>query len=308
MMRNRAVEIAVGCLFVGLLVWPALTNAYLTSVGFTLMMWIALTQSWTILSGMTGYLSLGHVAFYGLGAYIVALGWGSLPIWLSLAAGGAASALVALIVGFPSLRVRGPYFVMLTLGLSELAKYSAVNIESSAGQTGRLLFGAPSLITLYYAMLALALIAFVLAYCVRRSKYGLGLLSIREDEEGAQTLGVPTVRYKLAAFAVSAVIPGIVGGLVVMRTGYFEPLPQFDPLISLTIVAMAMIGGNDDAPGPLLGAIFFAILSELLWAQFPQLYMILVGAILVVMVTVAPDGLAGRMRAWSQRRRAPEGG
>jgi branched-chain amino acid transport system permease protein len=96
------------------------------------------------------------------------------------------------------------------------------------------------------------------------------------------------------------------GGLVIMRTGYFETFPAFDPLISLTIVAMAMIGGSDDAPGPLLGAIFFALLSELLWAQFPELYMILVGSILVIFVTIAPDGLAGRLRAWRWQQRLAE--
>lgn len=301
-MRGRGVEVAAAGFFLTLAFWPFMASAYLTSVAFTLLMWIALTQSWMLLSGLTGYVSLGHVAFYGLGAYVVAVTWGTWPVWLSLGAGALAGAAVALVVGYPSLRVRGPYFVMLTLGLAELTKYVVANIESSMGQFGRLLLGAPSLTGLYYTMLALAVVAFLVAYLVRRSKYGYGLVAMREDEEGAEALGVPTVRFKLLAFVASAIIPAMAGGLVVMRTGYFETLPAFDPLISLTIVAMAMIGGSDDAPGPLLGAIFFALLSELLWAQFPELYMILVGSMLVVFVTVAPDGLAGRLRAWRWQR------
>lgn len=298
MSRVPKATIAVALFAVVLAVWPALVGPYLISVGFTLLMWIALTQSWFVLSGMTGYISLGHVVFYGLGAYVLALTWGVVPPWLGMLAGGAAAGLLALLTGYPCLRVRGPYFVMLTLGLAEFVKFIIVNVESSLDKFGRLLLGAPGLETLYYAMFALAVGAYLLSAWVRRSRFGLGLRAIREDEWSAATLGVSATGYKLAAFALSAIVPGMVGALVIMRTGYFEALPVFNPLISLTIIAMAIMGGSDDAPGPLMGAIFFAILSELLWASFPELYMIVVGTVLILFVLIAPDGLYGRLQAW----------
>ena len=306
MTEVRKTNIAVALFGVFLLAWPQLTGPYLTSVGFAVLMWVALTQSWFVLSGMTGYISLGHVVFYGLGGYMLALCWGTLPPWLGVLIGGAAAGLLALLVGYPCLRVRGPYFVMLTLGLAELAKFVVIDIESSLDNFGRLIIRAPPIEVLYYAMFALAALSYALASWVRLSRFGLALRAIREDEAAAGTLGVSATGYKLAAFVLSAIIPGMVGAVVIMRSGYFEPLPAFNPLISLTIIAMVVMGGSDDAPGPLLGAIFFSVLSELLWANFLELYMIIVGVVLIAFVLVVPDGLHGRLRTWLSARPAGE--
>jgi branched-chain amino acid transport system permease protein len=253
------------------LVLPLLGSDYYLGIGFTLFGWIALTQSWTIVSGMAGYISLGHAVFAGIGAYVLVLTWGAVPIWLGVLLAAGASGLFALIVGSPVMRVRGPYFVILTFGLAEFAKYVVINIENALGKFSRLLLGGPSLQDLYWAM--------------------AGLIAIREDEQTAETIGVPTARFKLYAFALSAVIPGAVGALLVLRTGYFEPLQAFDPVISFTIVTMAIIGGSDDARGPVLGASFLVVLSELLWANLPQIYMIILGVLLVGFVIFAPNGL-----------------
>src|SRR6202044_1191822 len=135
---------------------PSIGNAYVVGIGFTLLVWLALTESWIVISGMTGYISLGHVVFVGIGAYIAALTWLTLPIWAILPLGGLAAAALAMVVGYPCLRVRGPYFVILTFGLSELVKYVIVNIESALSVSGRVLFGAPGVETLYLIALALA--------------------------------------------------------------------------------------------------------------------------------------------------------
>ncbi len=281
---------------------PSAGSDYLIGVGLTLFMWIALTESWVLLSGLTGYISLGHAVFFGLGSYIAVLGWGVVPLWLAVILGGAGAGLIALVMGYPVLRVRGPYFVILTFGIAELVKFCVVNIEAGLGKAGRLLFGAPSLETLYYIMIPLAGCAIALTYWVRRSRFGTGLRAIRENEEAAETLGVPVARYKIAAFALSAIIPGMVGAVMVLRITYFEPLQSFNPVVSFTIVSMAIIGGSDDAPGPLLGAISLVIVSELLWASMPQAYMIILGALLVGFVLWAPDGLYGRLAALGRRR------
>jgi branched-chain amino acid transport system permease protein len=232
------------------------------------------------------------------------LGWGSLPFWLAVPLAGAVTGAVALSVGYPCLRVRGPYFVILTLGVAEFVKFIVVNVEASLGKAGRLLFGGPGLDTLYYIMLALAVTATALAWSVRRSRFGAGLRAIREDEDAAETLGVDVARFKLAAYTLSAVIPGMVGATMVMRSTYFEPLQAFNPMVSFTIVSMAIIGGSDDAPGPLLGALFLVALSELLWANAPEVYMILLGTLLVGFVLGAPEGIYGWLRA-RLRRVAP---
>jgi branched-chain amino acid transport system permease protein len=273
------------------LVLPLLGSDYYLGIGFTLFGWIALTQSWTIVSGMAGYISLGHAVFAGIGAYVLVLTWGAVPIWLGVLLAAGASGLFALIVGSPVMRVRGPYFVILTFGLAEFAKYVVINIENALGKFSRLLLGGPSLQDLYWAMAAAALVGTVATIAIRRARLGAGLIAIREDEQTAETIGVPTARFKLYAFALSAVIPGAVGALLVLRTGYFEPLQAFDPVISFTIVTMAIIGGSDDARGPVLGASFLVVLSELLWANLPQIYMIILGVLLVGFVIFAPNGL-----------------
>lgn len=272
---------------------PQLVGSYYVSVALTLCMWIALTQSWTILSGMAGYISLGHVVFYGIGGYVSVVAWQHLPIWVSIPLAGLAAGAFAAIIGAPVLRVRGPYFVILTFGIAELIKYIVINLEATIAQAGRLMFGTPPIPTLFYIMLGLAVAATLLAWSVRRSRLGAGLIAIREDEPAAETIGVPVVRYKVYAYILSAVIPGMVGAVMGLRLTYVEVLQLFNPVVSFTIVTMAIIGGSDDARGPILGAVFLMTLSELLWSSLPQLYMVVLGLLLVLFVLFAPNGIVG---------------
>lgn len=274
---------------------PQGVGVYYVSVVLTLCMWIALTQSWAILSGMAGYISLGHVVFYGLGTYTVVVTWPALPIYVSIPLAGLMAGLFAAVVGAPVLRVRGPYFVILTFGIAELVKFVIINIESAMDQAGRLMFGTPSIESLFYVMLALAVVATVLAWLVRRSRLGAGLIAIREDEEAAETIGVPVARFKVYAYVLSAIIPGMVGGVMGLRLTYVEIIHVFNPVVSFTIVTMAIIGGSDDARGPILGAAFFVVLSELLWSSLPQLYMVILGLFLILFVLFAPYGIVGAL-------------
>lgn len=280
---------------------PFVANDYLVGSGLTLLMWLALTQSWCVLSKMTGYVSLGHVVFYGLGAYLVVVSWQLVPLPVAILGAGALAAAFAALVGLPVLRVRGPYFVILTFGLAELVKFSIMAIESASGTASRILFGAPDLTLVYFAMYALALAAMLLLTWVSGSRFGHGLRSLRENEEAAETLGVPVVRFKLLAFVLSAAIPGMVGAVMALRSTYFVVGQVFDPMISITVIAMAILGGGDNAKGPLLGVIFLCLLSELLWANAPLLYMIILGLVLITFVLLVPDGLVGLLA----RRRAP---
>ena len=284
-----------------LAVLPFVANDYVVGIGLSVLMWLALTQSWCLLSKMTGYVSLGHVVFYGLGAYLVVITWQQIPLPLAIVGAGVLAALLAALVGLPVLRVRGPYFVILTFGLAELVKYTITWAESASGMASRILFGAPDLQVIYFSMFALAVIAVAMLTWVGGSRLGHGLRSLRENEEAAETLGVPVVRYKLIAFVLGAAIPGMVGGVMALRSTYFVVGQVFDPMISVTVIAMAILGGGDNARGPLLGVLFLSLLSELLWANAPLLYMVILGLVLIVFVLVLPQGIMGLL----ERKKAP---
>lgn len=276
-------------------------------VGINLMMWLALAASWVLFSGLTGYISLGHAVFFGLGAYVVAATWGTLPLWAGLSLGGLVGAVFAIVVGFPSLRVRGPYFVMLTFGLAELMKFVVIDIETRLQHGGRLVLNGPSVEAIYWSLFGLASAALGLLAAVRFSRLGAGLRALREDEIAAETIGVPVARYKIMAFALSAIIPAMVGGMMQVRSGYFEPLIVFDPIVSLTIICIAVIGGGDRPIGPVLGTIFLVGLSETLWTRFPLLYMVILGFLLLIFVLAVPQGLSGLLTRWvaDQSRSTP---
>jgi branched-chain amino acid transport system permease protein len=275
---------------------PSFASDYIVGVGLSFLTFVALTQSWALFSGLSGYVSLGHAVFAGVGAYVMVLCWQAVPFPVAVLLGGGAAGLLALLLGWPCLRVRGPYFVILTFGVAEFVKYVVVSIEAGLGQTGRLLMGTPDTAMLLYGMLVLATVATLLLHFVRRSCLGAGLLALREDEVAAETVGVDTTRAKIAVFALSAIVPGMVGALTILRSTYFEPLQAFSPVTSFTIVTIAVLGGSDEPPGPILGAVFLVLLTELLWAQAPQVYMILLGAILVLFVLFMPEGIYGRLR------------
>ena len=275
---------------------PLAVGPYALGIGLSLLMWIGLAESWAMFSGLSGYISLGHAVFYGVGAYATVLMWQVVPLWIAIPMSGLAAGLLAAALGWPCLRVRGPYFVILTLGVSELVKYVVISSEAALGRSGRLLIGTPSFAVLYEAMLAAAVVSMIALYIVRLSRLGAGLLAIREDEVAAEAVGVNAAATKLLAFTLSALMPGVVGGLMILRSTYFEPLQAFNPTTSFTIVTIAILGGSDEVPGPLLGAVLLILMSELLWARAPEVYMIILGVLLIAFVLFVPEGLLGRAK------------
>lgn len=293
-----------GALWIALLaafiVLPFFSGDYAIGIGLSILMWLALTQSWSFFSGMTGYISLGHVVFYGIGSYVVVVTWQQIPLLVAILAAGIISGLFAMLVGLPVLRVRGPYFVILTFGLAELVKYSVMALEAEMGVSSRLLFGAPDIQYIYFLMLAVAVLATAMRSSADGSRFGHALRSIRENEEAAETVGVPIAYYKLIAFSMSAVIAGMVGGVIALRSTYWETTQAFDTMISVNMIIMAIIGGGDSARGPLIGVLFLVILSEFLWIKAPQLYMAIVGLLLILFVLKFSNGLSGLVANWKR--------
>ena len=271
---------------------PRWTSDYHVSVLLDVLMWVALTESWIILSGYTGYISLGHAAFFGLGAYFMALTWPKLPFLVGILCAGALSSLFALVLGLMVFRVRGPYFVILTLGLTEFILHVVINMEIKLGGTvGRILMSAPDLSTLFRAMLAVAVAAVVTAYLVKNSRFGAGLFSLKEDEEAAGALGVNTTLLKWMAYVISAFFPGVVGAIMALRHSYIDPYTAFDPMVSFQVIVMAFLGGMEEVEGAVGGAVLLTLVSEALWARYPYYYMIMIGLIMIVTVKFMPLGL-----------------
>ncbi|MBP1729797.1 MAG: hypothetical protein H6Q55_226 [Deltaproteobacteria bacterium] len=301
--RGRQLAILLGSIVLLLCLVPLAASDYHVSLVLDVLMWVALTESWIILSGYTGYISLGHSAFYGLGAYLMAMTVTSLPYGLVVILAGLLSAAFAFAIGLPFLRIRGPYFVILTLGLTELTKYVFVNMEIKLGGTvGRVIMNAPDLVILYYSILAITVVATVTAYFAKHSRFGTALLSIKEDEDAANALGVNTSMYKLLAFGLSAAFPGMIGAVLALRRSYIDPYTVFSPMVSFQVIVMASLGGISGIEGAMLGAVILTLVSEALWAQYPYHYMIILGVVMIISVKFMPQGLFHPVEQWLLRR------
>jgi branched-chain amino acid transport system permease protein len=273
---------------------PFVASAYVVSLVFLLYMWVALASSWNLVSGYTGYVSFGHAGFFGVGAYTAAvlitrLQW---EWWLACLAGGVLCIVLGAAIGWPALRLRGPYFAIALLGLSEVGRIVAsVWDPVTRGGLGISLPPTAELLPDYYAMLALAAAATALVYVVATSKTGLRLLAIREDETAAEVVGVPTTRYKLLAFTLSAFFPGVAGGLYAWHVSYIDPGTVFAVTISVRTIASAMFGGAGTVFGPVIGAVLLNLLAEVLWVRFPFLHPVLFGGLIMVILLLMPGGI-----------------
>jgi branched-chain amino acid transport system permease protein len=283
---------AVLVLLLCLSLLPVTASDYFVSVLLDVLMWVALTESWIILSGFTGYISLGHSAFFGLGGYMMAITFSQIPYPLGIILAGLISAAFAFFIGFPFLRVRGPYFVILTLGLTELTKHIFINLEIKLGGTvGRIIMGAPGLHTLYYLVLIVAVLTTATAYFIKNSRFGVGLFSIKENEDAANALGINTSFYKWLAFGISAFFPGMIGAILALRRSYIDPYTVFSLTVSFQVIVMAFLGGIEDIEGAILGAVLLTLISEALWARYPYYYMIILGIIMIILVKFLPMGI-----------------
>jgi branched-chain amino acid transport system permease protein len=262
------------------------------------LVYIILTISWTIFSGITGYISLATSAFYGIGIYASAIFYpamgNTLPLIVIVLIAGAASFVIAFIVGAITLRLRGIYFAMFTFGLVLLVKeviyYWEIVIE---GTRGRIVALEGNNI-IYYYLLAICVITMLVAYFMRRSKYGLALRSIGENEEAAEHTGVNVTMVKVLTFAISAIFMAAAGVIMATKTTYVDPGTAFNPMISFSPALMAIFGGMGNIWGPAIGAVIFTYIQEVLQTgSLNKYYMLIFGAMLIVTILYLPSGLMG---------------
>jgi acyl-CoA reductase-like NAD-dependent aldehyde dehydrogenase/ABC-type branched-subunit amino acid transport system permease subunit len=308
-LRGRRAWVGAAGLLAALAVLPFVAPAYQVALGLALLADVALASAWALFSGPTRYLSLAAAAFYGVGAYTAALAAAGLAWPVPIVAGAAAGAVLSLPVGLLALRLRGPYFAILTFGLAELVRHAVIWYESNVtGTVGRVLVLAVERRTLYWGVLAIATLAVACAILLRRSRWGLALVAIGGDEERAEVLGVRPIGVKVAVFALSAALMGATGAAMAPRWTYIDPHIAFNPLISFQVIIMALLGGVGRPAGPVVGALALGLLSELFLLQFRYAYMMVLGAVLILVVLLLPHGLTGwraeaRTEAWGRRLR-----
>lgn len=276
---------------------------------FIILQVVVLAASLNILLGFTGYVSFGHVVFFGLGGYvglylINAENW---PLWSAALAGALTSGLLAFLLGKAILRLRGAYFALATIGINEAVRAFVNNFDPFGGPIGMTLnfrvynsYGgaANALWLTYYAIFALAIIAVLINFIVKNSKFGLGLMTIREDEDAAEVMGVVTPNAKTWAFVLSAILPGIVGTLFFFKNGNIEPADAFRLDYSLEMLVIVMLGGQGSVLGPILGAAGYEGLREFLLTSpiFKNVQLSVAGVLLLVIILFIPGGLVGWLR------------
>lgn len=305
------IRLVVGIILIGLalaaLAWlPTQLGAY--GVGLLLGMtgYVTLASAWALFSGPTRYISLATVAFFGIGAYTVAALNEALPYPLVLVIAGLIGLGTALVVGLATLRLAGVYFVIFTFGLAELVRQLVTWYEVNVtGTLGRYIFLPISAEQIYWQLLGLAAATIAIGWWISRSRIGLALKVIGDDEVVAAHTGINIAGAKLALFAISATIITLVGAIQAPRWTYVEPSIVFNPTISFLTVIMALLGGANRLWGPMLGAIPLFLLFEWLSANFPSHYSIILGLMFIAIVFVVPRGVIALGEAVWARLKSP---
>ncbi|MEM0117270.1 MAG: branched-chain amino acid ABC transporter permease [Conexivisphaerales archaeon] len=284
-----------------LAVAPYIVNAALVSFLFFFLMWVALSQSFNLFTGLTGYVNFGFVVFYGLGGYGMTLSLLrlNLPIYLALLVGGLIAAAFAMVVSLPVLRLRGAYFAIAMLSLAQAVFVIFDNwnfVNSATGYTIPVQYYNPQL--QYYAMLVIAAATCLAVYLVMHSKLGLALRAIKQNEEAAVSLGVNSTLYKSITLAISGFFAGLAGGAAIWAITIIDPPSAFDTTVTLTVISMTMLGGFGTLLGPIIGSAILYSVEYYLGLTYPYLHLIIFGAIIIGTVLAMPHGIMGVLREY----------
>jgi len=300
----KHLSVSGGIIVLLILVPLIFTRTDILTFFFLTLLYITLSQSWNILGGYTGQINLGHAAFFGAGALAARYIWlhFGLPLPLAILGGGLAATIFAMIIGFPAFRLRGIYFVIGTLVLAEILRLVFYTILPRADVMPMRLLGAYSLIPRYYLSLLIALLTVAAVYWISRSRLGLGLMSIREDEDAAEASGVDTQRYKLLAFAISTFLAGLAGGIYAYYSAAFRAGGLFEPVWTFDAVIIVFVGGVGTILGPVIGSVFFVLLKQFLSLYLPGgIHVAVFGVLFIIVVLFLPGGLVELITRFRKR-------
>jgi branched-chain amino acid transport system permease protein len=292
-MKKRVKKVLLALLTLLLISLPLIVKSqYILSLMITLFIYVVLAESWNLLGGYTGQVSLGHGAFFGVGALVTRLLWvNKIPMLLSLPLGGLGAALLAAIVGIPCFRMRSAYFPIGTLALSMIALLTVSNIFIAAGALSTELLRSYEIFSRYYLALFIVLLSIMTVHYLVRSRPGLAIVAIRDNETAAAAIGIKTLKYKTLALLTSTFLAGLAGGIYAYQhVSYYYDAP-FDLTWSFTAPLTAFIGGISTIAGPIVGSICFLALSEIFAVTLGQVHVLIFGFCFILIVLFLPGGL-----------------
>jgi branched-chain amino acid transport system permease protein len=299
-MSGRAwVSPALGAAVVAILAAaPGLVSPFLVQFLINLFMLAILAESWNIIGGFTGYASFGNVAFFGIGAYTtgVLMTRVGVPFLLALPAAGIVALVFAALVGMPILRLKGHYFAIATLGVAETMREVVYNLGFTGKGTGLVLPILRSPLPFFYLMLGILVAVTLVNWWLSRSRFGFGLIAIREDEDAAAVMGINTPLYKTIAFALSGAFTGLAGGVYAYWITFIDPEAVFQVTMTVQLIIMAVFGGTGTVLGPLLGSLVLASISDWLSTHLVALAELAYGVVIILVVVFMPKGLSDLLR------------
>lgn len=295
---RAAPALALAVIVAVLAALPWFGNPVVVQFGISALLLATVAQGWNIIGGFTGYPSFGNSVFYGLGAYGVAIAMVQfqLPFWLGLLAGLALAVVFAAVLGVAVLRLKGHYFAICTLGLAFVMTAIVSNLEIAGSNIGLVLPLLKSEALFYELALGLLVLATLTVYWLSRSRFGFGLIAIRENEEGAAVMGVNTTLYKVLAFVLSGAFTSLAGGIYAYHITFIDPASVFDIVLNVKMIIMAVFGGAGSVLGPVVGALVLSAISEVLATRITSLASMFFGIVIVVAVVFMPRGLAHASR------------
>ncbi|MFT7596761.1 MAG: branched-chain amino acid transport system permease protein [Paracoccaceae bacterium] len=288
-----AAGIAILAIFV-----PLVFDAYWLSVSVTAMMYIALSTSWALFSGPTHYISLATGAFFGIGGYLVGTGMSDygLSFWLMAAISPVVATILAALIGLATLRLSGVYFVIFTLGLSEMIRNLVSWVQNNfLGSRGLYVLTDFTEAHIYWMLLGIAVCVYLLGWLVNRSRLGFALRIIGNDETVAKHVGINTAMSKVILFMTTGFFAALVGAVIAPRYTYIEPNQVFSPELSFLVVIMALLGGSGRLWGPLVGVIPFTLVWEFISIKAPNSTTLFLGLVFLLIVYALPHGFVGRI-------------
>lgn len=283
---------------------PLWSTPYWIRIATGVALWAGLALSWNVICGYAGYISFGHVGFFGIGAYTTGIlmqpdhGW---PFFATLPVAALVAAVFAVITGWPALRLKGAYFAIATWAIAEAVREFATVADWTGGSGGLTLPVSSSSDFFYYVMLIAAAVAYVLCYVLlERSRFGFRVKAVRDNEPAARAQGIDATKVKIQAYVLSAVIPAVLGGINAYWITFINPQSVLNTIITDQLVVMVLVGGLGHAWGPAFGAAVLFLVNEQFLTSFGSStsYIAMVGVIVMLVVLFLPNGVVslGRRR------------
>lgn len=291
-----------GLLLVGvaLFMLPFFISSFWLRIITGAIMWVGLAQSWNMLAGYMGYISFGHGAFFGIGAYVTAILMSKgVPFFAALAVAALVTVLFAAIIGQPTLRLQGGYFAIATWAFAEGVRQLVLVLPFTGGANGMRMQAFLNENFFYYCMLLVSIMTVAVTYFLfQRAVFGLRVRAIREEETASQALGINTTAIKVQVFALSALFPSILGGINAYWITYIHPESVLTPVIADQMVVMALLGGLGTIAGPIVGALVLFLGNRMLWIMFgdTSFYLVLLGLAIALVILFLPDGIVSLFR------------